>query len=66
VPNVAGGGRRLTDGLVLTVEPIIAAGAGDVHMAPDGWTIRTDDGTPSAQAEHTVVITRGAPLVLTA
>jgi methionyl aminopeptidase len=66
VPNVAGGGPPLTDGLVLTVEPIIAAGAGDVHMAPDGWTIRTDDGSPSAHAEHTVVITRGAPLVLTA
>ena len=66
VPNVAGGGPLLTDGLVLTVEPIIAAGAGDVHMAPDGWTIRTDDGSPSAHAEHTVVITHGAPLVLTA
>jgi methionyl aminopeptidase len=66
VPNVAGGGPRLTEGLVLTVEPIIAAGAGDVHLAPDGWTMRTDDGSPSAHAEHTVVITAGAPLVLTA
>jgi len=66
VPNVAGGGPPLTEGLVLTVEPIIAAGAGDVHMASDGWTIRTDDGSPSAHAEHTVVITGGAPLVLTA
>jgi methionyl aminopeptidase len=33
---------------------------------PDGWTIRTRDGVRSAQAEHTIVITRGQPLVLTA
>jgi methionyl aminopeptidase len=66
VPNVAGCGPALTEGLVLAVEPIIAAGGGDVHLAPDGWTIRTDDGSPSAHAEHTIVITAGAPLVLTA
>jgi hypothetical protein len=46
--------------------PIIAAGAGDVHLAPDGWTVRTNDGSSSAHAEHTIVITDGAPLVLTA
>jgi methionine aminopeptidase len=47
-------------------QPIIAAGAGDVHLAPDGWIIRTDDGPPSAHAEHTIVLTAGAPIVLTA
>jgi methionyl aminopeptidase len=57
---------RLTPGLVLTIEPIIAAGAGEVHVAPDGWTIRTDDRSLSAHHEHTIVITRDRPLVLTA
>jgi methionyl aminopeptidase len=66
VPNVAWDGPRLTDGLVITVEPIIAAGAGDVHMTSDGWTVRTDDGSPSAHFEHTIVVTDGAPLLVTA
>src|SRR3954470_22795725 len=48
VPNVAWDGPELTDGLVITVEPIIAAGRGDVFMDDDGWTVRTEDGTPSA------------------
>jgi methionyl aminopeptidase len=66
VPNVAWVGPELTAGLVITVEPIIAAGLGDVHVADDGWTIRTDDGSPSAHAEHTIVITEAAPLLVTA
>jgi methionyl aminopeptidase len=66
VPNVAWDGPALTDGLVITVEPIIAAGAGDVHAADDGWTVKTDDGSPSAHAEHTIVVTAGAPVLVTA
>lgn len=58
--------QTLTEGLVLTIEPIIAAGAGAVRDAGDGWTLRTVDGSLSAHAEHTIVITQGAPLVLTA
>lgn len=57
---------RLTEGLVIAVEPMIALGAGDVHLRPDGWTIATDDGSVAAHVEHTVVVTAGAPLVLTA
>ena len=58
---------RLTEGLVMTIEPIIGAGGRDVVEDPcDGWTIRTRDGARSAHAEHTIVITRGQPLVLTA
>jgi methionyl aminopeptidase len=56
----------LTDGLVLTIEPIICAGSGDVVEERDGWTIRTRDGSLSAHHEHTIVITRGEPVVLTA
>jgi methionyl aminopeptidase len=66
VPNVAGDGPELTPGLVITVEPIIAAGSGHVYMDRDGWTVRTDDGSPSAHAEHTIVVTEHAPVLVTA
>jgi methionyl aminopeptidase len=56
----------LTEGLVITVEPIIAAGSGRVFVAPDKWTMITADHRPSAHYEHTLVITKGAPMLLTA
>jgi methionyl aminopeptidase len=58
--------QPLTDGLVLTVEPIIAAGDGAVRSSSDGWTVRTADGSRSAHFEHTIVVRDGAPLILTA
>jgi methionyl aminopeptidase len=58
--------QPLTEGLVLTIEPIIAAGKGDVEAGADGWTFRTTDGSRSAHAEHTMVIREGEPLILTA
>ena len=66
VPNVAWDGPELTNGLVITVEPIIAAGRGDVYVDDDGWTIRTEDRSHSAHFEHTIVVTEGAPILLTA
>ena len=67
-PNypAASANHTLTEGLVITIEPIIAAGSGRVSLDRDGWTIRTADGTRSAHYEHTIVITRGAPILLTA
>lgn len=56
----------LTEGLVLTIEPIISAGTDSVYQDADGWTIRTGDGAISAHHEHTLVITSGDPIVLTA
>lgn len=56
----------LTEGLVITVEPIIAMGSGDSYEDDDGWTIRTADGSPAAHFEHTLVVTKDAPLLLTA
>jgi methionyl aminopeptidase len=56
----------LTEGLVITVEPIISAGSGETVMARDGWTVTTADHQPSAHYEHTLVITKGQPIVLTA
>ena len=56
----------LTEGLVITIEPIIAAGSGRAVVARDGWTVRTADRTASAHYEHTLVITKDEPILLTA
>jgi methionyl aminopeptidase len=68
VPNhyVAEDTTTLTEGLVITIEPIIAAATSEVVTRRDGWTIATADGSLSAHAEHTLIVTRGAPIVLTA
>jgi methionyl aminopeptidase len=58
--------QALTEGLVITVEPIIAAGTARVIMAKDGWTVRTADCRKSAHFEHSLVITKGQPILLTA
>lgn len=54
------------EGMVLTIEPIIAAGSGKIVNKKDGWTIRTADRSLAAHFEHTLAITRGRPVVLTA
>ena len=56
----------LTEGLVLTIEPMIAAGSGRTVQDRDGWTIKTRDGSLASHHEHTLVITRDRPIVLTA
>jgi methionyl aminopeptidase len=56
----------LTEGLVLTIEPLISMGGGASITDDDGWTVRTRDGSLAAHHEHTIVITRGAPVLLTA
>ena len=56
----------LTEGLVLTIEPMISAGSAESVTDDNGWTIRTRDGSLSAHHEHTIVITKQAPLILTA
>ncbi|MEA2154330.1 MAG: methionyl aminopeptidase [Solirubrobacteraceae bacterium] len=68
VPNSYEAARAepLGDGLVITIEPLIAAGGAQMRMGRDGWTVRTADASWSAHAEHTIVVRDGAPLVLTA
>jgi methionyl aminopeptidase len=57
----------LTAGLVIAVEPMLAARRARAVQAGDGWTIRTDNGSIAAHEEHTIVIRHGAPpLVVTA
>jgi methionyl aminopeptidase len=66
VPNIDWDGPTLTEGLVITIEPIIAAGDGEVYMHDDGWTVKTYDGSSCAHFEHTLVITDAAPILVTA
>lgn len=56
----------LTEGLVITVEPIIASKSGRTTLARDGWTVRTADRGLAAHYEHTLVITQDQPILLTA
>lgn len=56
----------LWEGLVLAIEPFLSTGATYAVEDSDGWTLRTPDASLAAQYEHTVVITNGSPLVLTA
>jgi len=57
--------QLLTDGLVITVEPLVSAGGPHVRMGRDGWTVSTADRSLSAHVEHTLVVRDGAPLILT-
>ncbi len=67
VPNFGepGHGPLLQPGMTLAIEPMINAGAPDVWMAEDRWSISTNDGSLSAHFEHTVAVTDNGPLVLT-
>jgi methionyl aminopeptidase len=60
-------GMRLVPGLVLALEPMLLAGGHDDYRHdPDGWTLRTADGSRAAHAEHTIAVTATGPRVLTA
>jgi len=59
-----GTGRRLQSGMVFTIEPMVNQGTLDVRDLEDGWTSVTADGLLSAQFEHTVVVTREGPDIL--
>ena len=58
--------RKLTEGMVITLEPFLTTGAIHVRTDPDGWTLRTTDGSLAAQYEHTVIITSDRPILVTA
>jgi methionyl aminopeptidase len=68
VPNYHDPRRRtrLHEGLVITIEPIIAAGNGRAELQSDRWTVRTGDRSLAAHYEHTIVITKDRPIMLTA
>ena len=66
VPNYGPGGKGETirEGMTLAIEPMFNLGTPKVRLGPDGWTVRTHDGKPSAHFEHTVVATAAGPVVL--
>jgi methionyl aminopeptidase len=66
VPNYGkrGSGIKLKEGMVICIEPMINMGTRFIKQDKDGWTIRTNDGKPSAHYELAVAITKGEPDVL--
>lgn len=70
-PHVANDGKPrrglpLQPGLVIAIEPWFLATTDKIYTDPDGWTLRSADGSRGAHAEHTIAITEDGPLVLTA
>jgi methionyl aminopeptidase len=68
VPNNgrAGRGYPLKPGLVIAIEPWFLQSTDQLYTDPDGWTLRSGDGSRGAHMEHTIAITEDGPLVLTA
>jgi len=58
-------GRVLREGMAITIEPFLSTRSRTVVEAADGWTLVTAPGNLSAQYEHTMIITSGAPIVVT-
>ena len=56
----------LTEGLVIAVEPMLSSRRTRSVQMPDGWTIRTADGSLAVHEEHTIIITAERPIVVTA
>ncbi len=67
VPNFGepGKGVKLQEGLVIAIEPMMTLGSGDLFVDDDGHSYRTKDGSRTAHAEHTVLIAKGGPEILT-
>lgn len=67
VPNYGkkGEGPRLKEGMVICIEPMLNLGTREIYMMDDDWTIKTDDGLPSAHYEHTILVTKDGYEILT-
>jgi methionyl aminopeptidase len=59
-PNI-----KLEEGMTLAIEPMVHIGKKEVTSLSDGWTIVTVDGKPAAHFEHTVLVQKGEPIILT-
>ncbi len=66
VPNYGrrGNGKKLKNGMVLAIEPMINMGTAQIEQLEDGWTILTADGLPSAHYEHDLALWKGKPVLL--
>jgi methionyl aminopeptidase len=58
--------RILKDGVVLAIEPFLTTGQGRIREERDGWSLRTSDNAIAAQFEHTIIVTKQEPIILTA
>ena len=67
VPNYGtpGRGARLYPGMTIAIEPMVNAGAPEVRVLENGWTVVTKDGSLSAHYENTIAITDNGPMILT-
>ncbi|MBE6835751.1 MAG: type I methionyl aminopeptidase [Ruminococcaceae bacterium] len=67
VPNYGTPGRgvRLLPGMTIAIEPMITLGKAAINVMPDGWTVKTRDGSLAAHYEHTIAITSSGPVILT-
>ena len=67
VPNFVSSyrGPELVEGMTIAIEPMITAGAADVYVHDDDWSISASDGSLSAHFEHTVAVTAAGPRILT-
>jgi methionyl aminopeptidase len=68
VPNygVAGKGLLLRPGMTIALEPMVLAGGSETRVLDDGWTVVSRDGRRTAHFEHSVAVTAGGPVILTA
>lgn len=66
IPNYGkkGRGKTIKNGMTLAIEPMINLGKKEVQQLPDGWTIVTADGSPSAHFEHDIAVVDGEPIIL--
>ncbi len=67
VPNFGapGTGAKLEEGLVIAIEPMMTLGSGDLYVDKDGHSYRTKDGSRTAHFEHTIIVTKNGPEILT-
>jgi methionyl aminopeptidase len=67
IPNEGhpGSGTKIEDGMTLAIEPILCEGSGEVYLDDDGYTYKTEDGSRTAQFEHTILVTKNGPEILT-
>lgn len=70
-PHIPNNGRKgrgvpLRPGLVVAIEPWFLAGTDEIYTDPDGWTLRSADGSRGSHSEHTIAITPDGPIIFTA
>ncbi|MFB6307574.1 MAG: M24 family metallopeptidase, partial [Flavobacteriales bacterium] len=66
IPNYGrkGQGKKLQEGMIMAIEPMINLGTKDIQVLADNWTVVTADRKPSAHFEHDVAIVDGKPEIL--